>query len=176
MINYNITYGLSDIYVSKDNEIPIPLPGGVSIELSIPTDNYESCRLVGYDEEIIFNSNEKAEGRLILIGLSNEIKEYIFGIERDKKGGIIGGVSNSPLLHLMFQQKVADGSIIFTTIYNVKFKPTTLSSQTVDSDININEIELKFDCYYSNEYESYYYTLNSNTPLDASEFRYPKYY
>lgn len=166
-MKYLISYGLSNLHVCKDNEIPIPLVGAIEIELDIPIDDYESCYIRNKNIEIKFNRYSKASGSLTLVGLDTDAKELLFGIKKDSRGGIRSGINdNPPHLHLLLQQELSDGSKNLTHLYDVQFLQNSLSSRTVDEDITINEITLDFECFYNNQYESYYYTINSSTCTD----------
>lgn len=167
MINYHISYGLSNLHIcTDDNSIPIPLPGAIEIELNIDDEYKEGY--IGGIEAVRFYANNIVTGRLVLVGLSDENKEVLFGITRDSRGGIKSSNNNAPHLHLLLQQELINGSKNLTHIYDVQFKENKLASKTTTEDVEINEIELEFTCYYSNKYESYFYTINTATCLDDS--------
>ena len=177
MTKYLISYGLSNVNVYV-NDTLYPLIGAVELEFSLPTDDYESCRICGNDIEVRFSKHSVAEGSITLLYLSEELREVLFGTKRDKKGGIVGTINeDSPIMALTFEQMLSDGRTSYTTFYNVRFnKPNNISARTLSDSFDYENITLEFDCYYNSNYNSYFYTITSNEVTNHSGMPlYPEY-
>ena len=160
MYQNKILYGFSDIYVCRDNEIPIPIKGAISIEINIENE-VEYARLGGVPS-ISFNINNEGNGQMEVLGLNKSEQTLLLGYKEDSNGGLVVSNATSPMLHLLFSRKCADGSKQLYHVYNVRFNNKGLNASTiVEGSIDADNMILDFDVIYNKDY-GYYYTLNSN--------------
>ncbi len=175
-----IVYGLSDVYICKDDGIPIPLKGALDLEINI-SDNKTYAYLGGI-EKVVMGSDKKADGVLSVLGLTNENLSLLLGYKQDKNGGvIINDGTDAPKLHLLFSRSCADGSKNLYHVFNVKFSLPNINANTlIEGNLEEDSITLSLDIEYSREYEGFYYMLNSNNNQEIArnffnELQYPQY-
>ena len=160
MYTDKILYGFSDIYIS-DGSAPIPIKGAISIEINI-TNEVTHARLQGVPS-VPFTTNGTCSGQMEILGLNKSEMIMMLGYKEDSNGGIVVGNPTPPVLHLLFSRECADNSKQYYHVYNVRFYSENLNANTmVEGSLEQDNMILNLEIMYDRDYESYYYTLNSN--------------
>ena len=161
MIENKIIYGFSDIHVCTHDGTPIPIKGAINIDININrpyTDVYTD------DGNKRIYGKFKGEGKLKVLGLTEEEQCTLFGYRRAKNGGIvIGAEQSSPNLKLLFSRENHQGNKILYCFYSVKFNPSNLTANTIDLKKGLEEDILEIDFVANEDNEGLlYYTIDTD--------------
>ncbi|MEG2056825.1 MAG: hypothetical protein RRZ84_02805 [Romboutsia sp.] len=147
-LDKKIMYGLENIHVAKLTNgtyaTPVAIEGAKSVEASFA---YESNSIFA-DNRNVYTVNGFAggEGTLGILSLSADEYQLLFGHTKIGDEGYISKSTDiAPAVALGFSRRRADGKSQAYWIYNVKFKPTTLSATTMEEGkIEEDVLELEF--------------------------------
>ncbi|XTR36458.1 major tail protein [Paraclostridium tenue] len=177
-LEQKIMYGFSDIHVAKltDGEYatPVAIEGGKSVEAELSfehtpfyADNREVARVGGF---------AGGEGTLGILSLTSEEYQLLFGHTKiGDDGYVVKSNDVAPAVALMFSREKLDGTKTGYCLYNVKFKPTSISATTMEEGkVEEEPIELEFTIGETSDRKIYYVdkvtpTFFDKVPVNPAE-------
>lgn len=176
MIEEKILYGFNDIYICRADGIPIHISGGLSVDIQLKQ-NYEYGKC-GVNKTIRFNGPLYGVGKLTLLNLTLEEQSLLFGYIKDSNGGVSIESVHQPNLSLLFSRSRKDGHKLLYCIYNVMFKPTSITANTHTDLLNEDTLTVEFDVFTDFKTGLTYYvidTKNGNNSIINNWFKQVQY-
>ncbi|MBW4863760.1 MAG: hypothetical protein KZY55_11525 [Paeniclostridium sp.] len=159
-LEQKIMYGFSDIHVAKLTgeayATPVAIEGGKSVEAELSfehtpfyADNREVARIGGF---------AGGEGTLGVLSLTSTEQNLLFGHTKiGENGHLVKSNDVAPTVALMFSREKLDGSKQGYCLYNVKFKPTSISATTMEEGkVEEEPMELEFTIGETSDRKIYY--------------------
>lgn len=169
-LEQKIMYGFSDIHVAKLTDgtyaTPVAIEGGKSVEAELSfehtpfyADNREVARVGGF---------AGGEGTLGVLSLTSTEQNLLFGHTKiGEDGYLVKSNDIAPTVALMFSREKLDGTKLGYCLYNVKFKPTSISATTMEEGKPEEEpIELEFSIGETTDKKVYYVDKVTDTFFD----------
>ena len=166
-----LMYGFSDIHVAKltgtKYATPVAIEGGKSVEASL---SFEHTSFYADNREIAtIGGFAGGEGTLGVLSLTASEYELLFGHKAyGEDGYLVKSTDQAPTVALGFSREKLDGTKMGYWLYNVKFKPTSISATTMtEGKVEEDVLELEFSISETADRKIYYVQQADESFFDA---------